>query len=442
MEVLRQAYRSLWLPASPAPLATLRIVTGLVMLLGSLRFWAKGWIETNLLAAQMQFKYSGFEWVQMPPAPWMLYAVFALMVLSALGVMLGYRYRLSAWLLWGSFTYVELLDLTWYLNHYYFISLLLLLLAMLPAHRHLSLDVKFGRVQALASVPGWMVALPRWQMGILYVYAGLAKIQSDWLIEALPMRLWLPAHNHEPVLGPLFGWTYTPWLFSWAGMLYDCTIPFWLSWKKSRPWAYLTVIVFHALTGWLFQIGMFPVVMMAITLVFFDAASHEKWQKRFFGIWALPRGTDWQVGKPWVWFTAAYLAFQLLFPWRFVLYPGQLFWTEAGYRFGWRVMLMEKAGTATFYVTRADNGREGEVDNADFLLPHQEKQMAMQPDLMVQYAHLLADHYQKQGIAVAKVRAEVYVTLQGKPSELYFDPQLNLLTLNHRDFPAWLYPAP
>jgi len=143
-----------------------------------------------------------------------------------------------------------------------------------------------------------------------------------------------------------------------------------------------------------------------------------------------------------VWFTAAYLAFQLLFPWRFVLYPGQLFWTEAGYRFGWRVMLMEKAGTITFYVTRADNGREGMVDNADFLLPHQEKQMAMQPDLIVQYAHWLKRHYELQGIPVSKVRAEVFVTLQGKPSELYFDPQLNLLTLNHSDFPAWLYPAP
>ncbi len=55
MKPLRQAYRSLWIPASPAPLATLRIVTGLVMLVGSLRFWAKGWIEDNLLAAHIQF---------------------------------------------------------------------------------------------------------------------------------------------------------------------------------------------------------------------------------------------------------------------------------------------------------------------------------------------------------------------------------------------------
>jgi hypothetical protein len=187
---------------------------------------------------------------------------------------------------------------------------------------------------------------------------------------------------------------------------------------------------------------MFPVVMIAITLVYFDASTQLRWQKRFFGSWAHLRGNSLVVARPWLLLTALYLAFQLLFPWRFVLHPGQLFWTEAGYRFSWRVMLMEKAGTATFYAQRTDTWREGMVDNAAFLLPHQEKQMAMQPDLIVQYAHWLKQHYEKQGIPVNKVRAEVYVTLQGKPSQLYFDPQLNLLDFNPRANPHWLYPAP
>jgi hypothetical protein len=130
-----------------------------------------------------------------------------------------------------------------------------------------------------------------------------------------------------------------------------------------------------------------------------------------------------------------------LFPWRFVLEPGKLFWTEAGYRFSWRVMLMEKAGTATFYVTDA-SGREGMVHNSDHLLAHQEKQMAFQPDLIVQYAHYLKNHYSSQGQAVTRVRAEVYVTLNGQPSRLYFSPQLNLLTLQAQGSRHWLYPAP
>ncbi len=428
-------------PVSLAPLVSLRILMGLLMLVGGIRFLALGWVDSNYVQAKIQFKYAGFEWVAMPQPPEWLYGVFAVMLLSAVGVLLGAWYRWSAGILWLSFTYIELLDVSWYLNHYYFISLMLGIMAVLPAHKRYSVDVWRGAVQEHGTVAAWMVALPRFQLAILYVYAGVAKMQADWLLDAMPMRLWLPANNHQPVLGWLFGWEYSPWLFSWAGMLYDCTIVFWLSWRKSRPWAYATVLVFHGLTGWLFQIGMFPLVMALITLVFFEGHTHERWQRRLFGAASIASSS----AKPtpiytWV-LLSVFVAFQVLFPWRFVLAPGKLFWTEAGYRFSWRVMLMEKAGTATFYVTDA-SGREGMVHNSDHLLAHQEKQMAFQPDLIVQYAHYLKDHYSSQGHAVARVRAEVYVTLNGQPSRLYFSPQLNLLTLQAQGSRHWLYPAP
>jgi hypothetical protein len=49
--------------------------------------------------------------------------------------------------------------------------------------------------------------------------------------------------------------------------------------------------------------------------------------------------------------------FQLVFPFRYLLYPNELFWTEEGFRFSWRVMLMEKAGYATFKVRDAVSKR-------------------------------------------------------------------------------------
>jgi hypothetical protein len=112
------------------------------------------------------------------------------------------------------------------------------------------------------------------------------------------------------------------------------------------------------------------------------------------------------------------------------LYDGNMFWTEEGYRFGWRVMLMEKAGDATFYVKDAQTGREGAVMNRDFLNPHQEKQMAMQPDMIVSFAHFLKQHYAAQGMVNPRVRAEVYVTLNGRPSRLYLDSTIDLSAQN------------
>lgn len=54
----------------------------------------------------------------------------------------------------------------------------------------------------------------------------------------------------------------------------------------------------------------------------------------------------------------AYCLFQLLFPFRYVLYPGNVFWTEQGYRFGWRVMLIEKSGYTQFTIKDSLTGKK------------------------------------------------------------------------------------
>src|SRR5690606_6652625 len=98
-----------------------------------------GWIEEHFIDTHFTFKFFGFEWVQLlPPAG--MYALHALMLLGAFGVFLGCFYRLSAILFFCTFTYVWLIDLTYYLNHYYFVSLTSFLLIFVPANRRLSLD--------------------------------------------------------------------------------------------------------------------------------------------------------------------------------------------------------------------------------------------------------------------------------------------------------------
>ena len=57
---------------------------------------------------------------------------------------------------------------------------------------------------------------------------------------------------------------------------------------------------------------------------------------------------------------------------------------------------------------------------------HQEKQMAMQPDLILQFAHYLENHYQAKGMEDPQVRAEVYVTLNARPARLLIDPDQDL----------------
>ncbi|GAB4380525.1 MAG: hypothetical protein Kow0075_11880 [Salibacteraceae bacterium] len=275
--------------------------------------------------------------------------------------------------------------------------------------------------------------------------AGLAKINYDWLVLAMPLSIWLPAQDHLPVIGPFLRSPITAYLFSWCGMLYDLFIPLLLCIARFRVMAYLAVLVFHLATGVLFQIGMFPLIMVGATLIFFSPAWHDRVLSRFEGTLGIgyttitsgPRMGRVVLPVFFVWFLI-----QIALPFRHLMYPGDVFWHEQGYRFSWRVMLMEKAGYAQF-VIRDKSGRSIEVDNADFLTPVQEKMMSTQPDLMLQYAQFLKSYYMGLGVDDPSVHARVYVTLNGRPSTPYVSPETNLANFQDGFEPrSWLLPSP
>jgi hypothetical protein len=133
--------------------------------------------------------------------------------------------------------------------------------------------------------------------------------------------------------------------------------------------------------------------------------------------------------------------FQLLVPFRYLLYPNELFWTEEGYRFSWRVMLMEKMGIATFKIVNAENNDFFYVNNADFLTPFQEKQMSFQPDFILEYAHFLGNHFKEQGHENVQVFVESYVALNGRLSMPFIDKNVDLYAQKESFKPKyWILP--
>ncbi|MDX5347254.1 MAG: HTTM domain-containing protein [Hymenobacteraceae bacterium] len=426
-------------PVHIAPLVVFRIIFGTMMLGSTIRFAWNGWIDALYIQPKFYFTYFGFEWVK-PLGETGMYLLFALMAVSALGILLGSFYRLSSLLFFLSFTYVELIDKSNYLNHYYFVSLVALLMVFVPAHRAFSVDVWRKPQLQLSHVPRWTILIFQVQLGLVYFYAGLAKLNYDWLFRAMPLRIWLPANAHLPLIGWLFDYAWVAFAFSWFGAVYDLFIPFALAWRKTRWAAYFFVIAFHVLTRVLFQIGMFPFIMILATLIFFSEDFHKNILKTLRS-WLMQTGisvqqisdTRFSAGFPknslkmlTTSAIAVFLLFQVLFPWRFLLYPGKLFWTEQGYRFSWRVMLMEKAGTAFFYVKDPETGFQTEINNCDYLTANQEKMMATQPDMILQFAHFLKKEYQQKGYTNPEVRAQSYVTLNGSGSRPFIDATVDL----------------
>jgi hypothetical protein len=411
-----------------APLVFFRICFGLLMFVAIIRFWSNGWIQSLYIDPVYHFSFYGFECIK--PMGAYTYLIFLVCALSALMVAAGLFFRVASVLMFLSFTYIELMDKATYLNHYYFISLVCLLLMFLPANRSFSLDVRRNRQLEAGYVPSWHVDALKLMMGIVYVYAGLAKLNSDWLLHALPLKIWLPARNDMPLIGPLFNYEPVAYIFSWLGCLYDLSIPFLLLNKRTRPFAYIAVIVFHVFTAMLFPIGMFPHIMIVVSLIFFSARFHQNILDRISAL--LGRQKKYVLKQVAVkdsmlmrWCFIVFFMIQLLLPFRYLAYPGELFWTEEGYRFSWRVMLMEKAGYAQFTV-KDPAGTKTVVNNPDFLTPLQEKMMSTQPDMLLQYAQFLRDHYQEAGFRNAEVYVDSYVALNGRIGQPLVGPDVNL----------------
>jgi hypothetical protein len=409
-----------------APLATFRVAFGVMMLASIVRFWSNGWIAKQYIEPEFHFSYYGFEWIQSLGNPAM-YVLFTVIGIAALGIALGAFYRLSALLFFLSFTYVELIDKTNYLNHYYFVSIIAFLLILVPAHKAYSIDAWFKKSQILY-VPAWSIHIIILQLSLVYFFAGLAKLQTDWLAEALPLKIWLPSRADVPIIGSILDYKWTAYIFSWFGAFYDLTIPFFLLWKRTRFFAYLTVIVFHFMTAALFQIGMFPYIMVVSTLIFFSEDFHKNiWHKIAPTVTALsPRSSYFNSRNLLKYFLIVFFILQFLLPFRYLLYPGKLFWTEQGYRFSWRVMLMEKVGFTEFYINIPEEDRTFKILPSDYLTPNQEKMMNTQPDMILQFSHYLRDEYRAMYEGEIEVYVESYAAINGKGSRPFINPDVNL----------------
>lgn len=421
--------------SSIAPLISFRILFGLLMFFALLRNMLLGYVNKFYIEPEFYFKYLGFEWVQ-PMGAVTTYILYALLILSSLGILLGAFYRISAISFFLLFSYFELLDLTHYLNHYYLISLLSFLLIFLPANSASSIDVYINSRSNVDTVPRWMILILQFQIAVVYLYAGLAKLQPDWLFHAQPLKIWLARMNDIPIIGKLLVLPLTAYVFAWFSAIYDLCIPFLLWNRKSRIYAYAAVLIFHITSGILFNIGIFPIAMIAFSLIFFSEFWHKKIISTFDLIFILTLSklkqgrnkvieSQIRSNKKLPFLIWGFVLWQLLFPLRHWFYPGNVLWTEEGFRFSWKVMLVEKTGSAEFRVID-QNGKMTEVNNRKFLTEKQEVFMAYQPDMILQFAHYLAKTYKERGYENPKVYVDCFVTLNGRTSKRLIDPNVDL----------------
>ncbi|MCH2042628.1 MAG: HTTM domain-containing protein [Saprospiraceae bacterium] len=432
-------------------LVLFRICFGLILLLLTVRTLVYGWVDKFYIQPKFLFKF--YPFVQVEPMDSLgMYLLFIALVIAAICITIGLFYTWAVTFFLFGFVYTEFLDVTHYLNHYYLVSLLLFLALFLPANRAYAVDVWRNPKLKADLVPKWTVDIIKLQLAIVYIYAGIAKLHADWLLNAQPMQIWLNQRTDFPILGVWFGEAWVAYFFSWFGMIYDLSIVFFLMWKPTRFFAYLTVILFHLLTALLFNIGIFPYLMILSTLIFLSNKVHTKIISIFatvsnFTLSKLKQQKiifefqDFKL-KTTRWILVLFFGIQFLFPLRHYLYPGDVHWTEEGFRFSWKVMIIDKKGTIQFRVVDPVNKQESWVNHLDYLSEKQAFMMSTQADLIIQFAHFLGEEYRTQhGYQEVQVFVDSYVSLNGRISQRFIDPDIDLMKEQWNLLPKeWIVP--
>ncbi len=423
-------------PIDIAPLIYARIILGLLMTIelsgGGLSPYAK-----TLVTGDLHFSYSFAPFIKPWSEPILMYAHFGLNFILGIMVTLGFKYRFACLAMFVSATSVFLMEKTLYINHIYLYCMLFLVFSFLPANRAFSVDAHQNPEIKSSEVPAWTIYCIVFQLSIVYFYAGLAKININWL-HAQPMQLWLANKKDHfiPYLGILLSHKYHAFLVAYGGILFDLLVVPLMLWKKTRKVTFILAIFFHATNALTFGIGTFPWFSIAATALFFPPSVFRNWWIfRYFDKMLPKEGTnlfkysDYSTFYQKIVYSFFILFFivQFFLPWRAYLYGENAAWTEQGHFFSWRMMLRTKRGITTFKVSDAKSDKKETAYPNKHLSYRQKSKMEKDPDMILQYVHFLEQYYKKEkGYIQPIIKVESEMSLNNRKKQTFIDPNVDL----------------
>lgn len=149
------------------------------------------------------------------------------------------------------------------------------------------------------------------------------------------------------------------------------------------------------------------------------------------------KGSSWILG-----FVLVYMALQILVPLRHLLYERDLQWTHEGIDFSWRMMAdhHETDGSITIEDPQTN---EVYLHSPGMLLTRKQLVMVNNPYMLVQYLQILKKFLRENtGIKDPIIKADIQVSVNGRPFQHMYDPTYNLSEVTYSPFQdlKWIVP--
>lgn len=453
-------YQFLFRRKHPASLGLLRIAFGILM---TWQFPSiQGYIMSLVKDSKFFLTYDYFHWVK-PVSPETMEMLFLIGFIAAIALTLGFMHRVASVVVFLIWTYIFLLCRGHYTNHYYLFAIVGFWISISDANRWASLDILLykylpftrgwilGFGEDKTTVPYWQIFAFKLQIVIVYFYGGLAKMSLDWF-QGYPLRIWLP---NKPWLPSIMHTEFVAIFMSWTGLLFDLFIGFVLL-SKYRKWGLPFVLSFHILNEFTFRtIGGFPHFMAATTLIFFDPywpQAFIEWVKNGFKKVHSTADRVVDVARPiliagqkkaFLAFLILYFCWQIIYPFRHFLYPGDPSLTGEGSCFAWRMMLTSRDFGIKMKVQV--NGETFWVTN-DTWLPYINKRqftrLGRMPKSLHRFAIFFREEMQKTNPNLEpEISAFLIVKYNGRPYRHMIDTTVNLAALPYQQVQHvdWIY---
>lgn len=409
-------------PTDPITLSFFRIVFGICFLWESIYFLRIDFIKLFITQPQVHFNYDFAPFIQPLPQP-ILALILVGLIVGSLFIVAGKFVKLSSWFIFIAFGYLFLIDKAYYNNHLYLICLFAFFFAITNSEE--SLSMKKGTP---IKVPRWQLLLFQFQLGIVYFYGGVAKINSDWLSRFEPVKTILNQRAWDSILSSILQTDFAVYFISYGGLVFDLGIAFLLFYRPTRKFGLISALIFNVLNAWIFDdINIFPFMMMGALVLFIDPTEFRKCLNNTIKL-KEPTEVKSTTNNSLIYLFTAYFLLQLLLPLRHLLFKGNTEWTGKAQYFSWRMKIQTReTKKLAFSVLNYDKKEIVNVNIASFgLNDDQIRLLSMHPETGITFAKAIRKTAEQKGLKNIEVKAEVIVSFNNRAYQsLYRDIDLS-----------------
>jgi len=427
----------LFAPAEIYPLVVLRIAFGASMAMWALSMLISGMIEKLFVEPRFFFSYIGLDWIK-PLGSIGMHAVFLLIFISAVMMATGWLFRVSTFFFTTSFAYVVLIDKANYLTYFYFVLLLSIMLLLSPAHKNFSIDLIRKPALRVDYVPRWFILAFQLQIAMVFFFAGMAKLNSDWLFAGRPVAIWI--QDIASGFGYGDSWIATSGVvsigFSWLLILFDFVVPHFLLDQRTSIKAFQVVVVVQMFGVLLLPTGFFPVLITLSCIIFLPVdvlhAAISRISYFLYDVFQFKGDVFKEGGTYMLQFREkklfpllifGFLAVQVMVPVALFLKWGSARWADKAFTFSWKIGLYEKRGSISFWAVDPVTGHETPLDLNRHLTSYQQEKMIENPELILQFAR----HLEKEVSTGSQIlRADASISFNGRKPVCIVDKQHDL----------------